>query len=442
MSTLVSIRAHAATITVSNAGTDAPNCGAASTPCKTIKFALAMATNNDTINVVEGQYAESLIVSKSVTITGVQGNASPSPVVSAPTAVIDGVGTDRVFTINRGVTVSMSNLTIQNAKSTADGAAIANLGTLTVSNSTIQNNSLGKFGHEKCAPCEGGGISNQGTMILINVFVSGNSANGGAGGNFFGGVYIPNDIGGGIYNSGMLTVTDSTITSNIAGYGGGGIENDGTLVLNKSTISKNTGGGIYNDSVLTVTNSTIGQNKAAGILNYSCNARTTLTDVTVASNESDLSNIPLPPGSGPDAVVCTQFNSTMTLNNSIVANSGVGANCTGKIISRDSNLDSGSTCGFHQPHDLSSKNPLLGPLAANASGFPLPGTPVLTDTYALLPGSPAIDADGTRGGCPATDQRRVSRPQGKACDCPATDQRGVSRPQGKACDIGSYERIQ
>nr|BBJ47930.1 hypothetical protein SAVMC3_05590 [Streptomyces avermitilis] len=51
----------------------------------------------------------------------------------------------------------------------------------------------------------------------------------------------------------------------------------------------------------------------------------------------------------------------------------------------------------------------MGPLADN-------GGP--TDTTALLPGSPALDA---------------------ADGCPATDQRGVARPQGTACDIGAYE---
>src|SRR5690606_29583266 len=43
-----------------------------------------------------------------------------------------------------------------------------------------------------------------------------------------------------------------------------------------------------------------------------------------------------------------------------------------------------------------------------------------TQTMALLPGSPAIDA-------------------GDNTACPATDQRGVTRPQGPQCDIGAYE---
>jgi hypothetical protein len=49
-----------------------------------------------------------------------------------------------------------------------------------------------------------------------------------------------------------------------------------------------------------------------------------------------------------------------------------------------------------------------------------------TETQALSPRSPARDA-----GNPAP-------PGGNACE--ATDQRGVTRPQGRACDIGAYER--
>jgi hypothetical protein len=58
-------------------------------------------------------------------------------------------------------------------------------------------------------------------------------------------------------------------------------------------------------------------------------------------------------------------------------------------------------------------DPKLGALADN-------GGP--TQTRELLPGSPAIDAVVASG-----------------AGCPATDQRGVSRPNGAACDIGAYE---
>ena len=71
--------------------------------------------------------------------------------------------------------------------------------------------------------------------------------------------------GGGIFNSGTLTVANSTISGNT----GGGIANGngGTLTVTNSTISGNTvvnyGGGIYNFAgTLTVTNSTIVRNTA------------------------------------------------------------------------------------------------------------------------------------------------------------------------------------
>ncbi|MGH2926778.1 MAG: diguanylate cyclase, partial [Solirubrobacteraceae bacterium] len=62
---------------------------------------------------------------------------------------------------------------------------------------------------------------------------------------------------------------------------------------------------------------------------------------------------------------------------------------------------------------LSSADPMLAPLQDNGG---------LTETMALLPGSPALDA------VPAT-----------GTVCTTSDQRGVSRPQGAACDIGAYE---
>ena len=64
-----------------------------------------------------------------------------------------------------------------------------------------------------------------------------------------------------------------------------------------------------------------------------------------------------------------------------------------------------------QDADILGEDPLLAPLADN-------GGPTLT--FAVLPGSPAVDAGNSSG-------------------CPATDQRGVKRPQGSACDIGAFE---
>jgi hypothetical protein len=90
----------------------------------------------------------------------------------------------------------------------------------------------------------------------------------------------------------------------------------------------------------------------------------------------------------------------------------------GTLTSLGHNLDSGNTCGFNPAiGDLVNANALLGPLQ-------LDGGP--TPTHALLAGSPAIDA-GDNTGCPATDQRGISRPL------------DVVAANATVCDIGAFE---
>jgi hypothetical protein len=87
-------------------------------------------------------------------------------------------------------------------------------------------------------------------------------------------------FGGGIHNSGALTLTDSVIRDNTAAAssgasGGGGIWNDGTLTVTDSILSDNTvnavdirnpsaGGGIANRGTLTLIRSTVSGNVAVG----------------------------------------------------------------------------------------------------------------------------------------------------------------------------------
>jgi hypothetical protein len=75
-------------------------------------------------------------------------------------------------------------------------------------------------------------------------------------------------------------------------------------------------------------------------------------------------------------------------------------------------------CFFPTDGDITNVDPLLGPLQDN-------GGP--TETHALLPDSPAIDAIPVAD---CTDD---------AGDPILVDQRGVPRPQSIACDIGAYE---
>ena len=128
------------------------------------------------------------------------------------------------------------------------GAGIANFGELTITSSTVENNS----GFEG----SGGGISNGGTLTITKSTVSGNTIEEGFG-------------GGGITNSGALTLTDSSVADNSVMGTGGGLQNgaDGTVTLKNSDISGNTaedGGGIYNGAALTLSgSSSVTGNKAS-----------------------------------------------------------------------------------------------------------------------------------------------------------------------------------
>jgi hypothetical protein len=126
----------------------------------------------------------------------------------------------------------------------------------------------------------GGGIYNAGTLTVSNTTISSNSSAYG---------------GDGIYNAnttGILTVSGCTISGNsLAGSDGGGIYNDGfaTASISNTTISGNfadLGGGIWNDGALTVNNVIFSGNSATieggGIENDSGNV--TVTNTTFANN--------------------------------------------------------------------------------------------------------------------------------------------------------------
>jgi len=243
----------------------------------------------------------------------------------------------------------------------------------------------------------GGGIFNSGTLILNNVTVRGNKAgdptNGGG-------------TGAGIWNNtnGILTLNNSTVSGNtVLGSSfynpsrGGGIANYGTLTLNNSTVSGNSasegsGGGISNTlptSIMTLNNSTISGNSAVGVIGI---------------------------GGGIDN------HGTLNIINSILA-SNTKDDFRGVFISQGHNLIGNTTggSGFRLDlGDLLNVNPLLDSLKNNGG---------LTQTHALLTGSPAID-QGDNAGCPQTDQRGYSRP----VDGDGNDGNGVA-----VCDIGAYE---
>jgi hypothetical protein len=243
--------------------------------------------------------------------------------------------------------------------------------TLTIMNSTIDFN-FAAYNGFPFGGGEGGGIYNDvGTVTITNSVISNNSA----------GVSVefPVGTGGGISNYGTLTITNSTITSNQVEVVGGGIANAGTLNITNSTISGNgangqhdgqpwgRGGGISGS--VTLTNSTLSGNYA-NLSGGGINGGGSIMNSTISGNN------------GGGIVV----NGPLEIRNTILK-AGAGANISnqgGAVTSRGYNVCSDNGGGFlNGPGDQINTDPLLGPLQDN-------GGP--TFTHELLKGSPAIDA--------------------------------------------------
>ena len=301
--------------------------------------------------------ASQLTIDKNLTIDGAGYNVT----VSGNNAV-------RVFYVNLGVTFNLQNLTVANGYCGSGclvGGGVENRGTLNVTNTTFSDNS---------ATAYGGGIENyHGTLTITNSAFTGNTAN----------------DGGAIYNSnGVISLTDVTFSGNSATHSGGGMyNNNSSAMLTNITFSGNSatgdGGAIYNNlGSLALTNVTISGNSAGDYGGGICDFEGNLA----------LANVILSGNSGYGQMLIDHSGGgSMTMQNTIVWGSIEGT-------------------GFGSPTYIYA-DPLLAPLGDYGGG---------TQTFALLPGSPAIDA-------------------GDDSACPATDQRGVARPQGAHCDIGAFE---
>jgi CSLREA domain-containing protein len=114
---------------------------------------------------------------------------------------------------------------------------------------------------------DGGGIWNSGTLTLTDSVLSQNKAGAGSSTDVLDGKGGPGGDGGGVWNSGTLTVLNTTLSQNNAGEGGtGGGCNPETdtdcLSGGGGGGPGGGGGGIYNTNTLTVTNTIFSHNTA------------------------------------------------------------------------------------------------------------------------------------------------------------------------------------
>ncbi len=234
-------------------------------------------------------------------------------------------------------------------------------------------------------------IVNSGTVSLINLSVSGNSA----------------ALGGAVLNmpNASLTVYGTTFFGNIATVAGGAIDNQGALQATNSTFARNIadgGGAIYAAGPTTLVNVTVAQNwvlapgEGGGIYVVPADSLVLLANTIVASNTSG----PVQPAAPSDLSGTVEASSSYNL---------IGTGGSGGLV-QGSN---GNLVGV--------ANPGLADGLANNGGP--------TQTIALVAGSPAIQAG----------YALIS-----GVVVPTTDQRGAIRafalkPGTETLDIGAYE---
>ncbi|MGH9774550.1 MAG: choice-of-anchor Q domain-containing protein [Candidatus Acidiferrales bacterium] len=304
-----------------------------------------------------------------------------------------------LFYVSVGVELDLKNLTINNVLYSCQGTLV-NLGTLSVANSTLSQNS----------GVNGGTISNFGTLTVTNsTFLNNTAGQAGAiwnrsanaltvSNSTFSGNTASGQRAGAIISlgPGAANITNTTFSGNSTAFGGDGGAIDvtgGTATITNCTFSGNIageGGGLHEDSgTVTVTNSTFSGNSAV---------------------------FPSGRGGGIQAGG-GGVSGKVILQNTIVSNSLSGNNCDNEagdsLVDGGGNLDDDGTCGVTT---VATSSLMLDPSGLQNNGGP-------TQTLAILPGSVAIDA--------AVD-----------ANCPVTDQRGVARPQGPHCDVGAYELIE
>jgi hypothetical protein len=375
------------TITVTNGNDSGPG---------SLRQALADANDGDTINfdasvgTVTLTTAE-LAISKSITVSG-----APNMV----TVVRSSQTEFRIFHVMPGHSVEINGLTMSGGHITGgNGGGILNdNSTLTIAHCTVSGNAIVSASGNNF----GGGIHNSGTMTLNQVIVNNNNAPPPA---------IPS--GGGISNTGTMIIIAGTVQGNMGFFSGGGIYNTGMMSITGSTISSNqlgnpghfggSGGGIVNYGTMMIQDSTISGNTALGGDLQGGDGggisgdNNTITNSTITGNSAhhgggiagsgNIAHTTFSNNSATIAGGTLYVTSALELGNTILKAGASGVNIFnngGTVTSHGYNVCSDNGSGFlNGPGDQINTDPMLGPLQNN-------GGP--TFTHALLPGSPAIDA--------------------------------------------------
>jgi hypothetical protein len=358
---------------------------------------------------------------------------------------IDGDNTDRIFNQNGPYQLAVYGMTLQRGYSnTFGGGCIYSQGPLLLNDTVITGCKVFDFGGS--GTYKGGGVLVNSSLSAIDSAIVDNEIYSALGYAFGGGAFVSGDVllasstisgnnitnasggiteGGGIIVNGKLLMTYSTIGNNSVGGlpaspgGTAGARVDGGAVISNSTISGNTadggGGGLdINGSVASpnmITNSTISGNTASAVAGVYARGPTTISNSTIAFNtETAFAN-----GAGLRvAYSLADIESSIIANNtSFGTTQNIGLGISGDVTGANNLI--GPSPSVPLPPDTIGGDPRLLALADN-------GGP--TQTHALGPGSPAIDA-GNNNASLTNDQRGP----------------GFPRVVGVAPDIGAFEGV-
>src|SRR3989440_354527 len=348
----------------------------------------------------------------------------------------------RFFIVDDNGSLDISNVTLSNGSTPAasgtpnhGGAAIINRNLLTVTGVTFLNNN-------SQASTGGGAIDNhdRGVLTVTNSTFSGNIAlQGGA---------IEDEATlchTTTPDCGRATVTNSTFTNNsTTSFGGGGFESQLDAASPAVCVDQTTWpqascqqqGGAHDTLVGNTFSGNTSVTEGGGIANF---GTMTVSNSTLYNNSAgsgggggvqntgsiSIVQSTIAANSSPFGANLHYFNgqptaSVTALAMSIVTAGVTGANCStttgGPVI-----VDTGSTLDSGPSCGFSTSNHSLNSTDPMLGPLASNGGP--TQTRALTSGSPAINVIPTSfAGCNGS-----------------TDQRGVSRPQGAGCDIGAFE---
>ncbi len=310
----------------------------------TITFDPTVFASAQTIQLTLGE----MVMTEAVTIEGTGQNL----------LTVNADGISRIFNITAGSgDFSINGMTLANGMTNGldpNGGAIRSVssGKLNISDTTIQGSQAYGLG---------GGVYARNDIIITNSTITGNQAS----------------SGGGVYsNFEDVTLRQSTISNNTAFSFGGGVTAFFNLVVEQSTISGNTaniGAGLDSRGFVNITDSTVTNNAASstgGGLYAGPSSMVEVSGSIIANNTAGFD--------GPDIIQLAAPN-TITVTFSLIGD------LTGTTLleSQTPVAPMFNFIGDSAPGTGGIIDPMLGPLAQNGG---------LTQTHALLSGSPAIDS--------------------------------------------------